>query len=128
MLETPLRFRDLTSEERGLICNGCGSKAGGKLLPAWCRTACCDHHDFNYWRGGKEADRLDADQGLYDALWFDASLQPWWRRPFAKLEAWSYYHALREHGADHFHYAPTRRGRESLNLELAKLYGWKASP
>lgn len=128
MPEEPVRFRDLTSEERAQVCDGCGAKANGKLIPDWCFTASCDHHDFNYWRGCTESDRKDADQGLYEAMRFDAARLAWWKRPLAYFSAWLYYRAVRDYGASYFHYAAHRRGRESLNVEMGQHPNWRPEP
>lgn len=46
-----IKYSDLTSAQRDQICNGCGKKGGIIPVPEFIFTACCNQHDFKYWRG-----------------------------------------------------------------------------
>lgn len=110
-----LSFKDLTPDEAALICNGCGGKGSWIDPPDWLFKASCDHHDFEYWRGGTEEDRRAADWGFYRAMLDDVAQAPWWRRPFARMRAWTYYKAVRSFARSYFHFGDPR-GRAELEL------------
>lgn len=101
--EQPLRWRNLLPEERRAITNGCGGKGGWFNPPDYLFTASCDHHDFNYWLGGTQEDRREADEQFYEAMRFDASLAPLWQRWWLYGAAWRYYVAVRWFGKKYFH-------------------------
>jgi len=67
-----LKYSDLTSKEKAIICNGCGGKGSIINPPNFMFTASCNHHDFNYWRGGTEVDRLKADWRFLKAMLRDS--------------------------------------------------------
>lgn len=46
-----LRFSFLTNFHKKKLLNGCGPKGGWIEVPDFIFTACCNHHDFKYWRG-----------------------------------------------------------------------------
>ena len=99
------KYKDLTKEEKDRICNGCGAK-GGRIKPplAIFFNASCNHHDYGYWLGGTEEDRLKCDKKLYDALLLDCSLLP--RKKYLLYRLWSklYYYAVRAFGSKYFNY------------------------
>ena len=109
-----LSFKDLTSKDKGLICNGCGGKGSWIDPPDWLFKASCNHHDFEYWRGGTEADRKHADWGFYQAMIEDANRASWWRRPFARMRAWVYYRAVRTFAKSYFFHTDVPRGKRAL--------------
>jgi hypothetical protein len=111
---TDISFKDLTEEEKKLVCNGCGGKGGLIDPPEFFFKASCNHHDFNYWRGCTESDRKKADKGFYEAMKEDVKLQPVFKRPFFYLMAWIYYRAVRWQGKKFFNYGDRRRTREDL--------------
>jgi len=126
-----IRWGDLTEEEKLLcakagIVNGCGPKYRwvNYLVPdvlfGLHITDDCNHHDFNYWLGGSQADRLKADYQLYERIFARAKAATeswWWRwlRPAYYAAAWTYYRAVRYFGAydDLWHTGPERT-REDL--------------
>jgi len=121
----------LAEEERDLlraaeVVNGCGGKGSWIDPPDWLFVASCDQHDFHYWRGGDEGDRAEADWQFYQAMIVDTKSASWWRRPFARIRAWSYYKAVRLFGAKYWNDGPVR-GRVDLDAALrqgrAKLAG-----
>jgi len=99
--------------------NGCGGKGHWLDPPEWLFTASCDHHDFNYWLGGDEQARLEADWQFYQAMLIDASKASWWKRPWYKLMAWAYYKAVRWFAKDYFHYADEERTLDDLKEAIA---------
>ncbi len=46
-----LKFSSLTEQQKSIMLNGCGTKGGWVDVPDFIFTACCNHHDFKYWRG-----------------------------------------------------------------------------
>lgn len=106
-----LHFADLTPEQRARICNGCGPKGNFVPVPDFLFTASCDHHDFRYWRGGIELDRLAADNEFLYAMLADAG-----ECHEMQVAAYTYYLAVRVFGAVCFHYAATPRDENDLAL------------
>ena len=104
-----VRYRDLTEKQKFIICNGCGPKGGWIPVPEFFCHASCDHHDFNYWLGGSEWDRLKADNQFYTEMRKDAGWNP------LKLSvALTYYLAVRTCGFTCFHYADKERDENDL--------------
>lgn len=60
-------FSDLSREERDTFGNGC------TFVPDFIFTASCQHHDFNYSRGGGLRDKLQADWDMCRHMWSDSS-------------------------------------------------------
>lgn len=110
-----VKWRDLTQADRDQlkedgILNGCGPEGYKKIntllrriLPSTYQEW-CDHHDYNYYLGGSEADRIKADWQFYEALRAVAARQPWWSRPVYCLLAWLAYTVVRRNGAEFFNY------------------------
>lgn len=118
-MEGELEFKDLTLEERKLVCNGCGGKGGWFDPPEYRFHASCNLHDFKYWVGCTDADRKKADEEFYAAMLEDAkrgknAFRRWWLRRAAQR----YYWAVRWFGGKYFHKAMRRRGR--VDLEVLK--------
>lgn len=67
-----LSEEDLTILKENGIINGCGGKGGWIKPPSFIFTASCDHHDWNYTRGGTEVERYNADLGFYLVMLQDA--------------------------------------------------------
>ena len=104
-----IRYRDLTEEQKSLICNGCGPKGGWIPVPEFFCHASCDHHDFNYWIGHTILDRLKADLQFYKEMRRDAGCDP------IKLSiALTYFLAVRACGQPSFHYADKERDENDL--------------
>jgi hypothetical protein len=89
--ENRLKFKNLTEQQKEKLLNGCGVKGGWVNVPDFIFTACCDHHDFKYWRGKgpsifsfefwkspilyfleKKNDRILADSQFFSAMIKDA--------------------------------------------------------
>ncbi len=104
------KYEDLTDEEKAMICNGCGGK-GSFIRPPHGAfyEASCNHHDYGYWKGCTEEDRLVCDQGLKKAMIKDCSTLPWYEqlryRPWVEI----YYMAIRVFGRRFFYYGSEKR-------------------
>lgn len=101
---SPLRYSDLSTQDKINICNGCGTKGGWFNPPEFLFHASCNQHDFYYWRGGTEADRERADEEFYRFMKQDASEGKWYQRPFMYAMAFVYYKAVRISGKKYFEY------------------------
>lgn len=99
----PVKYEDLTAEQKRLIVNGCGGK-GGLVKPPHriFFKASCNHHDYAYWCGGTEADRLKADKMLYNLMVDDCKDLPWcsWMR--YRPWCWAYFKGVRIAGKKFF--------------------------
>ena len=113
-----VRYNDLTVDERKHICNGCGGKGGWINPPEFKFHASCNHHDFNYWLGCTEDDRLKADKQFYTAMKKDADRLPWYRRYSHKVLAFTYYRAVRRFGKSFFYYGDKQKDRNDLYKEI----------
>jgi len=110
-----IRYRDLTEEQKSLICNGCGPKGGWVPVPELFLHEVCDHHDFNYWIGYRERDRRKADYQLWEA----ARKKARWD-PVKQSIAMIYFLAVRAFGMTCFHYAEKERDEHDLERALAE--------
>lgn len=103
------KFRQFTREDvdelRKLgIINGCGGKGGRVRPPQFKFRASCDQHDWNYYLGGQESDRLKADRQFLKAMVSDVYKLAWYRWPFHLLAAIMFYRAVRRFGSRFFDY------------------------
>ena len=92
----------------GFIPNGCSCAPDGWPGVGSFRAA-CDDHDFLYWLGGDEADRLAADRALRRLMVANVRSVPRWRwLKRRRIWAWAqlYYRAVRCCGGDHFAFDP----------------------
>ena len=103
-MELAPKYLELTSEQKNLLCNGCGGKGSPIPTPTFFFRASCDHHDYNYLLGYREEDRKKADDQFYVQMKEDCKRQKWYNRPFAKTAAWLYYRAVRQFGKKYFRY------------------------
>lgn len=122
-----ISWSKLSEEDRELlraagIINGCGGKGHWLDPPDWIFTASCDHHDFEYWRGGSEVHRAKSDWDFYQAMLDDVQdLYSWWhpKRHWGRLHAWAYYRAVRRFGGRPESWNSERiRGRGDLEKAL----------
>ena len=116
-------FSALTATQRMAICNGCGAKGGPFDPPDFLFSASCDRHDYSYWIGHTEPDRIRADYGFYLAMVRDANAAGWYGRWFFRIMAWVYYRAVRRWGAPYFHYADRPRTAEDLRRIVQEAEG-----
>lgn len=93
------------------ILNGCGPQSWA-IRPNWFFKADCYLHDYNYAAGGTESDRRWADWGFYTHMLKDLKRLPWWLQPFARIEAWFFYRAVRWFGKSSFNY-----GKQPMNID-----------
>lgn len=98
------RWSELSEFQRDDVSNGCGAKGCWLRPPSFMFTASCDQHDFYYWRGASEADRVEADEAFLRAMLKDASRSGWWIRWLHRSLAYTYYWAVREYGDSYFTY------------------------
>lgn len=98
------KFKDLTEQERSIICNGCGGKGGWIKPPQFIFKSSCDHHDYNYFLGFNKSHRKKADKQFYKAMKDQIKGVSVLRRPFLYFAAYSYYLAVRMCGGDYFYY------------------------
>ncbi len=104
-----IRYSDLKEYQKAIICNGCGPKGGWIPVPEFFCHASCNHHDFNYWLGYREKDRLKADNQFYKEMRKDAGWNP------LKLSiALTYYLAVRTCGWSCFYYGSKERDENDL--------------
>lgn len=115
-----IKYADLTLAQKAFICNGCGGKGGVINPPEFLFNASCNHHDFNYWVGGSEADRLRADKGFYDAMKIDIKLASWYLKPHYYLWAYTYYKSVRLIGKKFFNYLDKPKEMSDLILDIRK--------
>jgi len=109
-----VRFRHLTETQKQFICNGCKGKGSWFDPPDFIFTDSCNHHDFNYWLGGSEGDRMKADWQFYQSMLEAANKSSWYKRYWYKTLAWVYYQSVRLFATNYFHFAKSQRTREDL--------------
>lgn len=114
-----LRYSELTVADKVNICNGCGGKGGWFNPPEFLFHASCNQHDFYYWRGGKEEDRLKADKAFYQFMKEDASEASWYDKPLHYVMAFIYYKAVRISGKRFFHYGEMRTKESIINKDFS---------
>ena len=112
-----LRYKDLTDEQKKVICNGCGGKGGWIKPPNFIFKASCNHHDFKYWQGGTEKDREIADKEFYKWMRADIADAVWYKQPHYHVWAYLYYLFVRGGGKDYF-YLGEPRGLCELHDEM----------
>ena len=112
-----LKYTDLTQSQKDSLTNGCGSKGGWFKPPNFIFTASCNQHDFYYWRGGVEADRLIADDKFYEFMKQDAkSCGNLLIKAVHLFIAWFYYRMVRHFGKDSFSYGKMKTKADLLKI------------
>lgn len=121
-----MKYNDIPTVLRGLVCNGVGQKGGIINPPDLAFGAAGDRHDWDYWIGGTEQDRkvaddrflsnmlraakfdaVDAKEAVFLGDWGQAGryLMARWVYPqIARLYAW----AVRRWGGTEFNYGSPR--------------------
>ena len=127
----PLELEDLTPEQYQYflrnVWNGVGSQEYAIKPPELCFALPSVRHDFYYWRGGTEADRLAADRRfLADAL-VEARRYRGVQRAFYVNAAYLYFYGLRALGTKAFEYGerPCQTWDELLARVIAEKGGVK---
>jgi len=57
-------FQTNADDLKPFISDGCSSFPDGTFGQKKLWLACCQQHDFDYWKGGTYQDRLDSDKAL----------------------------------------------------------------
>lgn len=114
-----MKYEDLTPYQRAVILNGCGGK-GSIIRPPYGLffESSCNKHDFSYWVGGTEEDRIKADIGFFRAMLEDC--QRFTGTTKTKYIVWAhvYFMAVRAFGSKYFNYTDTpRTERDLFNIE-----------
>ena len=116
-----VKYEDLSPIQKSILCNGCGPKALGNIRPPqFIFIASCDHHDFKYWLGCTEADRIKADYQFYEAMKLDVQNASKWKHMHYYVWAWIYYIAVRIGGSIAFHHADNQRTMEDVIVCVEK--------
>ncbi len=102
-LDASYTYKRATPEERASRCNGCGTKGlGGWLVPdtLWGLdiTEACNIHDWDYWEGRTEEDKINADSRFLDNMLKVIQEGTWILRPIRRARAMLYYSAVRDGG------------------------------
>ena len=113
-----LKYKDLTSEQKKFICNGCGSKGGIVKVPNFIFKASCNHHDFRYWLGYNEEHRLLADEAFYKKMLEDIKSAKWYLKPHYHLWAYAYYKSVRLGGKKAFYSSFKFKNIDDLKAEM----------
>jgi len=104
-----LRYSEVSSYKRKQITNGCGGKGGWIKPPSFIFKASCNQHDFYYWRGVSEEDRVSADNSFYRFMKEDIADAKWYMKPYYHQWALAYYVAVRLFGKEYFNYSENMR-------------------
>lgn len=97
---------DLSALKKADVLNGCGPASWKGKGPNWLFKADCYRHDYNYSVGNTNADRRWADYGFYRAMIRDTIRLPWYLRPWARIQAFLFYHTVRLFGKANYSYTP----------------------
>lgn len=71
ILSAPLEYIVLSPEGKRDICNGCGAKGGLPIPDSLLLldiSEACNIHDYRYWAGGTEEDKIFADREFLDNI------------------------------------------------------------
>lgn len=105
------KFEELTQYEKDIIqFNGCGGKSSAIKPPyALFFESSCLKHDYSYWIGGTEEDRITADIGFFKAMLKDCERLTGLQK--TKYIIWShlYFIAVRTFGWKYFYYTNIKR-------------------
>jgi hypothetical protein len=115
-----IRYNNLTQFQKNIICNGCGGKGSILKAPKWLFNASCNRHDFNYWIGCKESDRLKADRQFLKAMRIDISEMFFLLKLIRHLEAQLFYFFVRKFGKKFFYYGEKERNSNDLETFISQ--------
>ena len=104
------KYSELTREQKEAICNGCGGKGGFVKPPhkAFFKAS-CNHHDFGYWKGVTEADKIKCDNLFFKAMREDCRKLSWYNYIRYRPWCWLYYKAVKTIGKKFFYYGDKQR-------------------
>lgn len=115
-----LTYSELTQEQRDKISNGCGGKGSWIPVPNFIFKASCNQHDFYYWRGCSEEDKVKADKAFYRFMRMDIADLPvskFWLKLCYHGWALTYYLSVRQFGKSYFHYADEMKTLEDTQQQ-----------
>lgn len=115
-MKKKIRYKDLSEEQKKGICNGCGAKGGWFNPPDFIYKSVCNHHDFNYWLGCTESDRIKADFQFLEQIYRIAKDYSFFRRWHYYFIGVIYFSAVRVFGKRHFYYADKERTLQDLGV------------
>lgn len=126
---TPIYYSRLTINEKKFLCNGAGRKGlQGYLVPDFVFTEAANRHDFDYWKGGSERDKMSADRRFLDNMLDAAEYKENGKKRFFIIRwfyrrmAFEYYTAVMEVGGNPllggFHYSDKKRTKEDLITQM----------
>lgn len=102
-------FKQLSPQEKEAllvagIINGCGPIDWRMKPPSFFFEANCFEHDYNYAIGNTARERYYYDRGMFEAILRDVKRQSWWKRPFFRAVAHTYYLMIRWRGGSRFNW------------------------
>ena len=109
-----LKYSSLNEDQKSKICNGCGAKGWFIKPPQFLFRASCNQHDFYYWRGCNENDRLKADKEFYRYMKIDCEDYVWHKKAYYRVIAYVYFKAVRLFGKKFFYYGNSKRDKKDL--------------
>lgn len=103
-------YKLLTPEQKKEICNGCGGKGSWVKPPlSVFYDTSCNHHDYGYWCGACEEDRLKDDTKLREMMRKDCARLPWYKQALYRPWCLFYYQAVRAKGDNYFYWGKEKR-------------------
>lgn len=102
-----LNFSELTPFQKKSIVNIVENKKGLFNPPSFIPIVHYNEHDFLYWIGGTELDRIDADNNLYNIMICITKQCVWWKQPLYRYMSYLYYKDIRFNGKKFFFYTDT---------------------
>jgi hypothetical protein len=117
-----LTLENLTQEQRNYLCNGCGNKGLGWLIPEFIFTEACDCHDIGYWVGGTKEDKRRVDRSFLKDMQDAVEESSWWKRRYYYTWCRLYYYGVITIGKMCFHYGK-KKTWEDLEREMQELKG-----
>jgi len=110
-------YSDLNGYDQLLICNGCKPE----WFPDWVNAdlifgCACGQHDVDYFAGGLESDRKEADEKFYKKmqLLIKESKLGWFKKWLLRRAAKAYYKLVKKFGDSTFSYRHRKTSDGSL--------------
>lgn len=105
------KFEELTQYEKDIIgMQGCGGK-GSIIKPPYALffNSSCLKHDYSYWIGCTEEDRITADIGFFKAMLKDCERLTGIQKTKYTIWCHLYFIAVRAFGWKYFYYGNAKR-------------------